>query len=263
MVTFRKSKKVGPFRVTLSPRGVSTSAGVPGFRVSANSRGEVRRTASIPGTGIYDTKKVGGGGGESPTTSRVTRAHVTYVDAAEGSRDLREGQAGVATARVVGLTDTIWIVAEFAGIAPMDYGGIHGIRDAILMPDTDQYSVVLLVLADDNPPLFSRKDRESGEPKGLHLGRLAKADANKWAEAFAGRSIRGVVYLEARPGTNGTAQVRFRTDLLEDDDENATGVTPLPEAGWFPDPQGEAGLRWWDGRRWTEHTHASPRSNEP
>lgn len=60
MVTFRKSKKVGPFRLTLSPRGVSTSAGVPGFRMSANSKGEVRRTVSVPGTGVYDTKKVNG-----------------------------------------------------------------------------------------------------------------------------------------------------------------------------------------------------------
>ena len=255
MVTFRKSKKVGPFRVTLSPRGLSTSAGVPGLRVSTNSRGEVRRTVSVPGTGIYDTKKIGGGVGQRPSGGpEVTRAHVTYVDAAEGSRDLREGQSGVATARVVELTDTIWNVAEFAGIEPMEYGGIHGIRDAILMPETDHYSVVLLVLADDNPPLFSRKDRESGETKGVHLGRLAKADANKWADAFAGRSIRGVVYLEAKPGTNGTAQVRFRPDLLDDEPE---AETPLPEAGWFPDPSGEAGLRWWDGSQWTDHTHQS------
>lgn len=60
MVTFRKSKKLGPFRVTLSPRGVSASAGMPGLRVSANSRGEVRRTLGIPGTGVYDTKRVNG-----------------------------------------------------------------------------------------------------------------------------------------------------------------------------------------------------------
>ena len=257
MVTFRKSKKVGPFRLTLSPRGVSTSAGVPGLRVSTNFRGEVRRTVSVPGTGIYDTKRLGGGGGKTSPTSDVTRAHVTYVDAAEGSRDLREGQAGVATAKVVGLTDTIWNVAAFAGLEPMEYGGIHGIRDAILMPDTDHYSVVLLVLADDNPTLFGRKDRESGEPKGLHLGRLSKADANKWAEAFAGRSIRGVVYLEAKPGTNGSAQVRFRPDLLNNDDEQGGAAdSALPGAGWFPDPGGEAAaLRWWDGSQWTEHRH--------
>ncbi|HET6875716.1 MAG TPA: DUF2510 domain-containing protein [Acidimicrobiales bacterium] len=25
-----------------------------------------------------------------------------------------------------------------------------------------------------------------------------------------------------------------------------------PPAGWYPDPTGAAGLRWWDGTRWTE-----------
>ena len=29
-----------------------------------------------------------------------------------------------------------------------------------------------------------------------------------------------------------------------------------PPAGWYADPSGEPGLRWWDGSQWTEHTHA-------
>ena len=32
-----------------------------------------------------------------------------------------------------------------------------------------------------------------------------------------------------------------------------TATTP---PGWYPDPHGAAGLRWWDGSQWTEHTHA-------
>src|SRR5918999_2421770 len=27
-----------------------------------------------------------------------------------------------------------------------------------------------------------------------------------------------------------------------------------PPAGWYPDPHGQAELRYWDGNTWTEHT---------
>lgn len=30
------------------------------------------------------------------------------------------------------------------------------------------------------------------------------------------------------------------------------GSRPGPGAGWYPDPSGGAGTRWWDGVRWTE-----------
>lgn len=66
MVTFRKSKKIGPFRFTLSPRGVSTSVGTRSARVSLGPDGKIRRTVSLPGTGIYDTKVVGSTSGKRP-----------------------------------------------------------------------------------------------------------------------------------------------------------------------------------------------------
>jgi Domain of unknown function (DUF4328)/Protein of unknown function (DUF2510) len=31
-----------------------------------------------------------------------------------------------------------------------------------------------------------------------------------------------------------------------------------PPAGWFRDPAGSPQLRWWDGSRWTDHTHPYP-----
>lgn len=61
MVGFRKSKKVGPFRFTLSKRGISTSAGAGPLRVGRGADGKYRRTWRLPGTGLYDTKVIGGG----------------------------------------------------------------------------------------------------------------------------------------------------------------------------------------------------------
>lgn len=33
-------------------------------------------------------------------------------------------------------------------------------------------------------------------------------------------------------------------------------VADAPPAGWYPDPTGRDGLRWWDGLDWTDHRRA-------
>lgn len=64
---FRRSIGFGPFRLTATKSGLSGSVGVPGARVSVNSKGQVRRTVGIPGSGIYDTELVRTGA-SSPQT---------------------------------------------------------------------------------------------------------------------------------------------------------------------------------------------------
>ena len=49
---FRKTFGSGPFRFTVSKRGVSASVGVKGLRVTSRADGRTQVTASIPGTGI-------------------------------------------------------------------------------------------------------------------------------------------------------------------------------------------------------------------
>lgn len=60
MVNFRKSKKFGPVRVTASTSGFGISAGGGPVRVGRGADGKVRRTVRVPGTGISDTKVIGG-----------------------------------------------------------------------------------------------------------------------------------------------------------------------------------------------------------
>lgn len=51
-VRYRKSKKVGPFRINFSKSGVGWSVGGKGFRYTKMANGRTRKTYSIPGTGI-------------------------------------------------------------------------------------------------------------------------------------------------------------------------------------------------------------------
>ncbi len=59
---FRKSISLIPgVRLNFSKSGMSVSSGVPGFRKTINTKGQVTTTVGIPGTGLYyvDTKKTG------------------------------------------------------------------------------------------------------------------------------------------------------------------------------------------------------------
>jgi tetratricopeptide (TPR) repeat protein len=72
VVQYRKSKKIGPLRVTMSQRGISTSIGAGPFRITHGADGKTRRTVRVPGTGVYDTKVVGG---NTPPRPAHTPAH--------------------------------------------------------------------------------------------------------------------------------------------------------------------------------------------
>ena len=59
---FRKSISLFPgVRINFSKSGMSVSSGVPGFRKTINTKGQVTTTVGIPGTGLYyvDTKNAG------------------------------------------------------------------------------------------------------------------------------------------------------------------------------------------------------------
>lgn len=74
---FRKSVSILPgVRLNFGKSSASVSVGVPGFRKTINTKGQVTTTVGIPGTGIYyvDTKKTGSCGKTvASETRRTTR----------------------------------------------------------------------------------------------------------------------------------------------------------------------------------------------
>lgn len=58
---FRKSKKIGPFRINLSSKGIGWSVGNKYFRYTQKAGGGSRTTTTIPGTGISFVQDHGSG----------------------------------------------------------------------------------------------------------------------------------------------------------------------------------------------------------
>ena len=78
---FRKSVKMGPFRINFSKSGVGWSVGGKGYRYTKTANGRTRTTISAPGTGmsyVHETgskKKVARNNTASPRTTNVNRSN--------------------------------------------------------------------------------------------------------------------------------------------------------------------------------------------
>lgn len=78
---FRKSFGKGPFRVTISNKGVSTSVGVKGARITKKANGKISTTVGIPGTGLSYT---------STSKSNKKKSNTTNIKSKSNSQTIKE-----------------------------------------------------------------------------------------------------------------------------------------------------------------------------
>jgi hypothetical protein len=87
MAKFRKRIKIAPgVNLNLSKSGVSGTFGVKGASVNVGKNGAFLNTG-IPGTGIYDRQKIGGGGGGADEAGAL--AEYENGEAGEPAEDTR------------------------------------------------------------------------------------------------------------------------------------------------------------------------------
>lgn len=106
MAQYRKSKKIGPVRLTASKSGISASVGYGPVRVTRRADGRYQRTARIPGTGIRDTRVIG----SAPQQRSAAAAHL------EGSGQLSVLSATIAAAFLLLISGLLAWVFFAAGV---------------------------------------------------------------------------------------------------------------------------------------------------
>src|SRR5436305_9799729 len=54
---------------------------------------------------------------------------------------------------------------------------------------------------------------------------------------------------------------RIDSSFRSDGDETVDRLGAVRPGAWYADPYGEAGERWWDGRRWTKQVRGTPQES--
>ncbi len=153
-LSFRKSIQILPgVKINASRSGLSLSAGVPGFHASVNTKGQVRGTAGIPGTGLRYTKSknikdlIPGAGAQKNTKSAKAKE-----DKNDKKVQAKKGELSKAIMDIYAISDKQieWIAIKNSssnlGYDNWDY--LKNRADKVLDGDIDSY---LEIINDVNP----------------------------------------------------------------------------------------------------------------
>ena len=192
-LSFRKSITILPgVKVNLSKSGVSLSAGIGGLHGSINTKGQVRGTASIPGTGVRYTKTkkltdlIPGIGGEEEKkkSTGATKSH-KEPDLKPEKKDeaLKRGEVSKAIMKIYAVSDKqidwINIKNSESNLGYENWEYLKENASAVLDGDIDTY---LKVIQDVNPfdelqALGSTFECGSDNPMKMSVECTVNADA--------------------------------------------------------------------------------------
>lgn len=88
---YRKSYKLGGFRINLSKSGIGYSCGIPGMRFTKMANGRERTTYSIPGTGFFYVEETSSKNKNKPNNTAYSTSDNTNL-LYEASADVEEYQ---------------------------------------------------------------------------------------------------------------------------------------------------------------------------
>jgi hypothetical protein len=204
--SYRKSVKMGPFRVTASKSGISYSAGVKGARVTKRANGRVQTTLSAPGTGMRYTTTSGAKTRQSrpPVASRaVSRPSPAAAHkAARARKPVRlRGRRGTASPRVPPAGQLPVTINGYLASVSIYQGGIHIERTRAGKVNGNHSSDISwgeLVAIDFLKPNFFRNGHvhfaTTADPRGLtstgNGNRLAASARNPHAILFTWQQSR-------------------------------------------------------------------------
>ena len=206
--SYRKSVRMGPFRVTASRSGVSYSVGVKGARVTKRANGKVQTTLSVPGTGVRYTAT--SGTRKAPVRRPAARTQLPASPPHAAKRVRLRGRRSSVQPRIAAPWLLPFTIKGYLATVTVHQGGIHIERTRAGKINGNHSSDIPwheLAGIDFLDPNFFRNGHvhfaTAGDPRGLtstgNGNRMAATARNAhaimftWQQSRAYRQLRGLL----------------------------------------------------------------------
>lgn len=155
--------------------------------------------------------------------------NITYEDTTMGLRRLSANDPGVATVPIeldMPIDGLSWITGlDEATRTP---GTEQGFRDGLVMPSGNDFLVLALIYPEQS--LAHRLGMDETMIDGKRIGRFPARERRRWLDAFDGRNVKGILFIDVPAGT---VEFRFHPDRIGESLADAASRSPSPQHDRF------------------------------